>query len=140
MIYNWTSDFLFFVLKMYVKLILPLFDQSRYWQQRSPDPSQKHHHHMSLGITSFCKKKKHKTFQCFHYVMEYYLHYTFEDLSNDILTQRFKKYLPLQYSCRSWPIKNTFTVICFSHNAIQTWLPIKLPTSKTFSSEEKEVA
>ena len=59
LIYNWTSDFLFFVLKMYVKLVLPLFDQSRYWQQRSPDPSQKHHHHMSLGITSFCKKKKH---------------------------------------------------------------------------------
>jgi hypothetical protein len=33
--------------------------------------------------------------------MEYYLHYTFEDLSNDILTQRFKKGLPLQYSRRS---------------------------------------
>jgi len=60
LIYNWPSDFLFFVLKMYVKLIIPLFDQNRYWQQRSPDPSQKHHHHMSLGITSFCKKKNTK--------------------------------------------------------------------------------
>lgn len=64
LIYDWPSDFLFFVLKTFVKLIIPLFDQSRYWQQRSPDPIQKHHHHLSLGITSFCKKKKkhNKTF------------------------------------------------------------------------------
>jgi hypothetical protein len=93
LIYNWTSDFLFFVLKMYVKLVLPLFDQSRYWQQRSPDPSQKHHHHMSLGITSFCKKKNTKHFSVF--IM----------LWNIICTTHLKIYQMI-----SWPnvLRNTY--------------------------------